>query len=222
MFKKQHPLGRYRRHLSTDALLIVRAPSLFVLLCVLFVLPVQAQSAYPGGSTGIVRKDVRVQYYDIQGRSADDLLQAMLRQGPDWQGQRYFGLTNTEVRYSYERVPTTTGCDLSRIEVQLGITVTLPRWRPMPGTPYALERAWHQFERNLRGHEAGHQQLAEEEGEMIRRILAAVRTPSCETMDAEARRRVDEVRATYNDLHHGYDTRTEHGRSQGALWPMEN
>lgn len=199
--------------------MLIRFP-LLLLLFALAALPVRAQNSYPGGSTGYVHSDVRVQYYDIQGRSANDLLQGMLRGGPEWQGRRYFGLTNTEVRYSYTRVPTTTGCDLTDIEVRLAITITLPRWQPFSGTPYHLERAWHQFDRALQHHEAGHQRLAEEEGEMIRRTLVGMRTPTCEEMDAEAQQQVERVRATYNSLHRGYDSRTEHGRSQGAIWPM--
>jgi predicted secreted Zn-dependent protease len=196
-----------------------------LLLCAFLALlpagPVLAQG-YGGGTSshGIARADVQHRYYEVQGRTAADLLQAMLRGGPEWEGQRFFGLTTSEVRYAYGKTPTATGCDLTDIVVTSAIAIMLPQWRPLPATPYALERDWRQFERALRHHEDGHRRLLEQEAEQIRLVLAGLRTTTCETMDAEARGEVERVRQSFAGLHRSYDARTEHGRTQGALWPL--
>ena len=197
---------------------------LFLLACTLLLaaVPARAQAGYGGGTprSGGARADVQRVYYQVQGRSEDDLLQAMLRVGPEWEGRRFFGLTTSEVRYAYWKTPSAAGCALTEIEVTSAITITLPQWRPMPGTPYTLERAWRQFERALGLHEDGHRQLLVEEAERIRLVLAGLRTPTCGEMDEMARQEVERVRQGYGAFHRSYDARTEHGRTQGAVWPL--
>lgn len=190
---------------------------LLVLLAALMAAP--AVVAQGGGVPGAVQRTLDVVYYDFRARSEQDILQAMIRQGPTWEGQRYFGLTQSEVRYSYVRQESVTGCFLSNVSVQLKVTMTLPRWRPEAGVPYALERDWRQFERALRSHEQGHQRLAEEESEMIRRMLIALRAPSCAGIDDLARQQATRIQDTYSGLNRNLDAQTEHGRSQGAIWP---
>lgn len=163
-----------------------------------------------------------IRYYDITGRTEGDLLNGMVRLGPSWNGERYFGLTRTDVRYTYWKTPKPTGCDLTEIQVYLEVTVTLPRWQPMSGTPFQLERSWRSFDYALRQHELGHQRLAVEEAEMIRRSLASLRTASCNAIDAQARSQASRIRETYQSLHHDYDHHTDHGRTQGAVWPMRS
>jgi predicted secreted Zn-dependent protease len=200
----------------------MRLPGLLLLAAFAMAAPVRGQAGYGGGmdSRGVARPSVQYFYYNVQGRSEADLLQAMLQSGPEWEGRRFFGLTTSEVRYAYVKVLTATGCDLTEVVVTSNITVTLPRWRPQPGTPYALERAWRQFERALRHHEDGHRRMLEEEAEQIRLVLVGLRTPTCDAMDETARHQVERVRRGYADLHRGYDARTEHGRTQGAQWPL--
>ena len=200
-----------------------RLPAPPVLLVLLAAAPAAAQAGYGGGTDydGEARARVQLRSYEVQGRSEGDLLQAMLRSGPEWESERYFGLTTSEVRYAYWKTPVAGGCELTGIVVTSAIMITLPRWEPRPGSPYALERAWRLFDRALRIHEDGHRRLIEEEGEQIRRALAALQTPSCDTMDGEAQRLVERIRQQYSELHHGYDRRTEHGRTQGAQWPIE-
>ncbi|HLT48502.1 MAG TPA: DUF922 domain-containing protein [Rubricoccaceae bacterium] len=196
-------------------------PLLVLLVLAALARPASAQGGgVPGGVPGGVQRTLEVVYYDVQGRSEQDLLQAMLRQGPSWEGHRYFGLTQSEVRYTYWKQESVTGCVLSNIAVYLKITVTLPRWQPTPGTPYAMERNWRQFERALRNHEDGHRRLAEEEAEMIRRMLTGLRAPSCAGVDALAEQQAAQIQQSYGGLNRAYDERTEHGRSQGALWPL--
>lgn len=198
----------------------VRSFLLFFLLSFLGALSARAQTSARG--TGAVHLSEEVRYYDIVGRTENDLLQAMLRGGPVSGGSRYFGLTSTEVRYTYWMTPTSIGCDLANIEVHLRVVTTLPRWRPYSGTPYEVERKWRSFDRALLIHENGHKQFALEEADMIRRALGGLRTPSCEAMDAEARDIASRIRDTYVLRHNAYDARTDHGTAQGAVWPLRS
>ena len=198
----------------------MRTFSLLFLLSLLSTLGAQAQTTARG--TGGVHLSEEVRYYDIVGRTENDLLQAMLRGAPLHEGTRYFGLTSTEVRFTYRMISTSTGCDLTDIEVYLRVVTTLPRWRPYSGTPYEVERRWRSFDRALRIHENGHKQFALEEADMIWRALESVRAPSCDAMNAEARRSALRIRDTYVLRHDAYDARTDHGTTQGAVWPLRS
>jgi len=198
----------------------VRTFSFLFLLSLLSTLGAQAQTSARG--TGAVHLSEEVRYYDIVGRTENDLLQAMLRGAPLYEGTRYFGLTSTEVRFTYRKASISTGCDLTDIEVYLRVVTTLPRWRPNRGTLYEVERRWRSFDRALRIHENGHKQFALEEADMIWRALRGLRTPSCEAMDAEARRIAVRIRDTYSFRQNAYDSRTDHGTTQGAVWPLTN
>ena len=178
----------------------------------------RAQTSARG--TGAVHLNDEVRYYDIVGRTENDLLQAMLRGAPLSEGTRFFGLTSTEVRYTYWKTSTSTGCNLTNVEVHLRVVTTLPRWRPSSGTAYEVERRWRSFDRALLIHENGHKQYALEEANLILRTLESMRTPTCDTMDSEARSTATTLRDMYIQRHNAYDVRTDHGTTQGATWPL--
>ncbi len=202
-------------HLTSES---VRTFLAFILLTPLLLQSPQAQTSARGTGGVLLNEDVR--FYDIVGRSENDLLQAMLGGGPVSNGGRFFGLTSTEVRYTYYKTQTSIGCDLTDVQVHLGIVTTLPRWRPYSGTAFEVERKWRSFERALQIHENGHKQFALEEADMIHRALESLRMTSCDAMDAEARRVATRIRETYVRRHNAYDARTDHGTTQGAVWPL--
>jgi len=198
----------------------VRAFSFLFLISSLATLGAHAQTSARG--TGRVHLNEEVRYYDIVGRTENDLLQAMLRGAPVSEGSRYFGLTSTEVRFTYRKTSTSIGCELTNIEVHLRVVTTLPRWQPYSGTAYEVERKWRSFDRALLIHENGHKQFALEEAHMILLALESLRMPSCETMDAESRTTATRVREMYLRRHRAYDAQTDHGTAQGAVWPLRS
>jgi predicted secreted Zn-dependent protease len=181
-----------------------------------------AQPARPAAAGGDgVRLAVSVRPYEVTGRSAQDLLAAMQERGPRHGDRSFFGLTTSELRYAYRYGTRGGRCSADEVAVTVNLTVTLPQWTPPRGTPYALEREWRVFERALRGHEDDHRRIAEEEAATILRALGALRAPTCEALDAEARRQAEDIRARYAVVHQDFDRRTSHGRTQGAVWPRE-
>lgn len=181
---------------------------------------VHAQPARPAADEG-VRLALTTRYYDVSGRSAGDLLAAMQRLGPRQGSEAFFGLTNSELEYTYRYASVRGRCRTQNVVVTVGLTLTLPRWTIPRGTPYALERDWRRFERALRTHEDGHRRLAEDEAAALHRALATLSAPTCAALDTAARQQAESVRARYGTTHRTYDARTQHGRTQGAVWPQE-
>jgi len=104
------------------------------------------------------------------------------------------------------------GCDLSRARVTFRATVTLPRLAEGATLPPPLAEAWTRYMAALETHEAGHVRYAyEHRGD----VLAAIRGATCRT--AEKRAEAALAAITAHDL--AYDRDTQHGLTQGALFP---
>ena len=112
-------------------------------------------------------------------------------------------------------------CRAVAVEVQIGITVTLPEWDKPPRVDPDLTREWRRFRRALERHEEGHVRLADAAAERLRLALLALRGP-CDTLGDRARRVADELSALAAKDHLAYDARTEHGVKDGALWTFRS
>ena len=158
--------------------------------------------------------------YAVRGRTADDLLGAMVQGGPRAHGTTYFGLTVTQVEFRYMRRPGTAGCALDDVRIDLGVVIHLPEWVDQTrDAPFEVRREWPRFTRALRHHEDGHRAIAERGAVRTFEALSALRTPDCSTMDAAARALAQQVAAETDREQERYDARTGHGRTQGAVWP---
>ena len=144
----------------------------------------------------------------------------MAAAAPTADGTVYFGMTASQVDVRFRTVEAEGGCRLGAIEVDLDVTMTLPEWAPDGPTDYALRRDWARFTAALRRHEDGHRRRAEAGVRAVAAALAGVRTATCAEADAEGRRRVRETQDRTAAGQQRYDDQTDHGRTEGAAWPL--
>ena len=158
--------------------------------------------------------------YPVEGYSAAELLASMQARAPEAHGTRYFGLTETRIEFRYRRVETARGCRLEDIRVDLGVVITLPEWTPPRDVSALLRRDWRRFADALRHHEDGHRVLAEHGAIRLYEALRVLREPTCDGIDATARRIASTLDAQVGREQEHYDDQTGHGRTQGARWPI--
>ena len=163
---------------------------------------------------------IDVNTYEVRGTTEQEVLASMRASGPKSNGADFFGLTETQFAYRYWKNETDDGCTLDQIRVDLGVTITLPRWDAPRDAPYELRRDWTRFESALRRHEDGHREIAEWGGREIYHVLANLRTPTCAAMDAAARRAAQRLREVSEQRQRRFDQQNGHGRTQGAYWPQ--
>jgi predicted secreted Zn-dependent protease len=163
---------------------------------------------------------IDVMTYPVEGLSPRDLLASMEANGPDIQGSTYFGLTETQIEFRYSRVDEPGGCSLRDVRVDLGVVVRVPEWEPPEGVSRLLVRDWARFDAALRHHEDGHRVIAEDGAIRVFEALRALRMPTCDGIDEEARRLANAISAGADGEQARYDARTGHGRTQGARWPL--
>lgn len=167
---------------------------------------------------GRVRTRTETEYYAIEGDSFADLSASLRKRGPNVRGHRFFGMTEWEVSAGYRPVEEADACRIDGLTVDVAITTHLPRWSRSATVPEALREAWGRFLQALDQHEHGHRALAAEAGEAIRHRLLATSAPACDRLDAVAQRAMAAVMQEYEARNVAYDARTEHGRTQGAVW----
>ena len=178
-----------------------------------------AQHANAQPETGRVEQATEILYYDVDGATVAELGASLRERSPSTERPKFFGVTEWEVNAEYRWVERATGCTIEDAVVRLVVRTHLPRWRPRGVVDLHLHRAWKEFARNLDTHEAQHRRLIGEAGESLRWRLVSLREPSCRTMKAAADRVIAAVLWEGTTRNEAYDRETEHGRTQGAIWP---
>ena len=168
---------------------------------------------------GSVERKLERRTYTVTGETSAEIHRSLEENGPR-QGERtFYGLTEFSMAYRYATQPVGDECRAADVQVQIGITVTLPDWeKPRTADP-DLTREWRRFLRALENHEDGHVRLADEAAERLRLSLLRLRGP-CDTLGDRAQEMAAELSAVSADHNMDYDARTEHGVRDGAVWTL--
>ncbi len=160
------------------------------------------------------------EYYDIRGRSEQELRGQMCRNGCEVNGETYDSVTSWrwDLHYGYDRSGGT--CAVDSLRVALDIRYRYPRWVRSGEFPQALIDKWDGYMKHLVEHEKGHRDLAVDAASELARAVAVM--PPAHTC-AELDRTVTELERQrmkkLNSDEQNYDDMTGHGKKQGAVFP---
>ncbi len=149
----------------------------------------------------------KILYYQIRGSTETDLAKEIQSKGPNG----YAGYTNWYIRWGWPGFGHEE-CDLSKAWITAKVSVTLPEWNPPAGVSTDLINNWMEFSQALYRHEMGH--VGNITGSLPR-IQKAIQSSDCITADSAANAVLDKMRGW--DVQ--YDDRTDHGRTEGAIFP---
>ena len=155
--------------------------------------------------------DVELTYYDVSGRTPEQIRAAIdrLRPTDSNDGKRVDALTRNHFQW---RWPIINGvCDLRRATVEFHASVTLPRLVNVSSLSDGIQREWTRYLAGIEEHEKGHLLNA-----WTRRddVLTAIKNATCDTANDAAKAVLKEI----NQADVDYDRRTDHGRRQGATF----
>ena len=177
-------------------------------------------SSAGGGLVGGAFVEETTQMYPVRGVTESEILASLRANGPSMNGESFFGLTASESSYRLQPRMETATCVAGDARVELAVTITLPSWDAPADAPYELKRDWARFETALKRHEDGHRDIAVQGAEAIREALRGFSRASCQDVQFEARARADRIARETEAAHNRYDEQTDHGRTQGAQWPV--
>jgi predicted secreted Zn-dependent protease len=159
------------------------------------------------------------QFYDIDGKTPDELRAQMKRNGTTWNdGKVYAALTTWDIRYHYDITHNNGRYQLSEIGTEVDIVFHLPKLVPSPGTPDHLSLSWNTYLENLKTHEVGHRDLAVSIGEEIYQALASLESSvDKRELDRCAQSLIKAKFKRLKQVQIDYDAETHHGIKQGAV-----
>ncbi len=183
----------------------------------------QPLSGLPGLQQKKDETRVSIEYttYAVSGSTPGELRVQLDQLGPmDVSGQRHDMYTAWDVRWTYLYGQRGGKCILTGIQVTVSIIFTFPEWNIPQNASTELVERWKQYLKDAQTHEDGHKDIAIEAGNAI---LSALKNlppyPSCEQMEAAADQKGAEILQAYRQKEIDYDRDTQHGVTQGAIFP---
>lgn len=158
-------------------------------------------------------------YYEISGDNARTLRKQLDEKRPqDGSGERFDGITDNFISYTYQYAPTTNGCEFIEFSPALETTITMPRWVDADLTS-ELGKKWHSFYQALLKHELGHRDIGLS---LYKELEAAGRnfetTRNCDSIGDEFELVATSLFEKYKEMDRQYDLETDHGRKLGAIF----
>lgn len=204
--KGRRPARRSRSPLP----MATRAPALVLLLSTV---PMLASAEEP-------QLRETVEHYEIAGKNARQLRDAMDRFGPSANGERFDARTDWRVGSSGRFQPTDAACELAELSVVVEVTTILPRWIDESEASKRLGERWARYMAALELHEDGHKEIGVEAAkEVMERIREIPPQRTCTALQEVIELATAGVVAEYRAREVTYDRQTEHGKSQGAIFP---
>jgi predicted secreted Zn-dependent protease len=159
--------------------------------------------------------------YTIQGSTAAELRQQMNKLGhvEKSTGKHFDGYTHWYVSTNYRYQPVGNQCKIYTATVKIDVTFTMPQWNASAKSSSDLKKRWHRYINSLQTHENGHKNHGISAGNDVLRSLNSIIAPSCDQINAIAKEKTQAILNQYNQKDIEYDLRTQHGRTQGAVFP---
>lgn len=156
--------------------------------------------------------NARIEYYDVSGSTEREIRDQLNTLSPvDENGYRGDALTRWEIRWNWDGYGTET-CDLSSVTARYMNTVLLPRWTAPENAHPELILKWNAYMLALVEHEKGHVDMVVA---YLPEIIQAIQAATCDTAESRAQEIISQLRLD----HLNYDQETNHGGSQGAIFP---
>jgi predicted secreted Zn-dependent protease len=169
--------------------------------------PTQAPTQTGNVSHAYAIPTPNILYYQVKGSTESELAKEIQTKGPNG----FAGYTNWYIRWGWPGFGHEE-CDLSGAWITTKVSVTLPEWDPTVGVPSDLIKNWTEFSQALYKHEMGH---VGNITDALPLIEDAIHSADCVTADSAANAVLDKLRG--RDVQ--YDDKTDHGRTQGAVFP---
>lgn len=166
--------------------------------------------AWPSATEAQPKSSTTYTYYTVSGKTAGEIFNAMLRQGPKVNGMKSFASTSmTTLQKGY--LEPGKSCQIKGYALQLNFVTKLPRVANEKALPAADLARWRQFSQMVKIHEATHRSIWLDCAASVERQTRALKASSC----GEFNRKVEQIwqtaRAACTQRHASFE-RSEYAR----------
>ena len=162
--------------------------------------------AVPDASVGLSNAE---SMYDVAGANANELSQAMQKDGP----RNFWAYTDWAISWSHATEADSSGvCKLKDSLVSATIQLTLPRWANAPDASDARRQSWDAMIAALRKHEQGHANNGIRAANAVAASISVVPAQTtCEALEELIDETSKDVVKGYRKADKDYDRVTGHG-----------
>lgn len=159
--------------------------------------------AWAGG----VKQQIEYKHYAVEGASALQVINSMLRAGPDYGGAHAYATTQVDVEPAMSR-SLENGCRAEDLTLNARFTITLPRHGAPGQLGFATRRQYERLVGILKAHELEHQRIFRGcLDEMHKQIMALPPARSCAAFSRQVRAISDREWARCKVLNQALDDR---------------
>jgi len=184
-----------------------------------FPTPAAASLRYPV----TLNESYAVKPYAVVGNTPQEIRRSLNANGvtdPNEPGQRFDANVVWHLSGGWEGQPTANGCELKDAAFTLKVTLNIPALTIGPATTNELLQGWNAYVERLKLHEAGHIDTSVKQARKLRDDFGNFPpAPNCDTLDQRLQARFDQTIQTIKALDIRYDADTQHGATQGAVYP---
>jgi len=163
----------------------------------------------------------KYEYYEVCGICEKDLQCDLKQKCITWNdGKKYDSVTSWKISWDYGYNNVASTCKADSFIVNVEVIFRLPKWVRTDEAPKALVDKWDTFVRNLLTHEKGHRDLAiAAAAELARSVAELPPAPTCADLDKKVQAMSHMSIKKLNEEEQQYDVTTDHGQTQGAVFP---
>lgn len=164
---------------------------------------------------------VDYRYYAVGGSTPQALRSQLNQLSPVVEdGQRFDGKTYWYVRWFYNYANKGNRCRITQAKSSVEVVFTLPQWQQPTNAPRSLADKWQRYMSALQLHEDGHKDHGIAAAQEVLAVMKNLPDySSCSELETAANAAGKSVIQRYNQKDIEYDRVTQHGATQGAVFP---
>lgn len=165
---------------------------------------------WPSASEAQPKSSTTYTYYTVSGKTAGEIFNAMLRQGPKVNGMKSFASTTmTTLQKGY--LEPGKSCQIKGYALQLNFVTKLPRVANEKALPASDLARWRQFSQMVKVHEATHRSIWLDCAASVERQTRAISASSCGEFNQKVEQIWQTARAACTQRHASFE-RKEYAR----------
>ena len=164
-----------------------------------------------GSANAGLRIKERTQYYSITGKTGKQLFRSIGRRGP----RRGHAIATTKTSVKIRNIRTKKrgrSCVVTRADVIVTLTYTLPRWRGSTRASRRVRKRWNAFAARVNRHEKKHGQISKNYAKKLYREIRRMKgrvSRNCRDFGKRAERRIVKLQSQAERQHALFDRRED-------------
>jgi len=165
--------------------------------------------------------DIKTDYYLVSGKTASGIrnnlnMKTPIREG----GIKYDARTDCFVKWNFWWNEYNGLCTITKVKTSVDVQYVLPKLDTSIFLPKSLKRKWGTYMKALLQHEGGHKDLGvRAANEIEKKIGNMAARSSCKQLEIDANRIGDKILEKFRDLEKEFDSKSNHGTKDGAVFP---